>query len=164
MFSSWYSSHLHASIFHPPLTSSIVLFLYLFVLPYLLLSSPAPLISFPLPLFLPLSLPPDLYFNKLLRIMSTRCMMPAEYFCSGEIDKSQVRRNMQRLHHTPHLEQLISLFVQPCPPLYLDTTVSLHFLSSSLSRHQLLHPSIFTIPYLSLALLVPHQFTHLAQL
>jgi hypothetical protein len=96
--------------------------------------------------------------------MSTRCMMPAEYFCSGEIDKSQVRRNMQRLHHTPHLEQLISLFVQPCPPLYLETTVSLHFLSSSLSRHQLLHPSIFTIPYLSLALLVPHQFTHLAQL
>eukprot|EP00596_Hydrurales_sp_CCMP1899_P000286 CAMPEP_0119047596 /NCGR_PEP_ID=MMETSP1177-20130426/54054_1 /TAXON_ID=2985 /ORGANISM="Ochromonas sp, Strain CCMP1899" /LENGTH=969 /DNA_ID=CAMNT_0007022385 /DNA_START=511 /DNA_END=3419 /DNA_ORIENTATION=+ len=31
----------------------------------------------------------DPYFNKLLRIMSTRCMMPAQYFCSGEIDKSQ---------------------------------------------------------------------------
>jgi hypothetical protein len=84
--------------------------LYLFVLPYLLLSSPAPFFSYPLPLFLPLSLPPDPYFNKLLRIMSTRCMMPAEYFCSGEIDKSQVRRNMQRLHYIPHLKQLISLF------------------------------------------------------
>ena len=31
----------------------------------------------------------DAYFNKLLRIMSTRCMMPAQYFCSGEIPKEQ---------------------------------------------------------------------------
>ena len=29
----------------------------------------------------------DPYFNKLLRIMSTRCMKPAQYFCSGEIPK-----------------------------------------------------------------------------
>ncbi|CAM9803551.1 unnamed protein product [Scytosiphon promiscuus] len=26
----------------------------------------------------------DPYFNKLLRILSTRCMLPAQYFCSGE--------------------------------------------------------------------------------
>lgn len=26
----------------------------------------------------------DDYFNKLLRILSTRCMSPAQYFCSGE--------------------------------------------------------------------------------
>ncbi|CAM9455731.1 unnamed protein product [Pylaiella littoralis] len=26
----------------------------------------------------------DPYFNKLLRILTTRCMMPAQYFCSGE--------------------------------------------------------------------------------
>jgi len=26
----------------------------------------------------------DPYFNKLLRILSTRCMMPAQHFCSGE--------------------------------------------------------------------------------
>eukprot|EP00605_Chrysophyceae_sp_TOSAG23-4_P000450 GSChrysophyteH1.ASY1.ANO1.508.1 assembled CDS len=31
--------------------------------------------------------PNDAYFNKLLRIMSTRCMMPAQYFCSGEFPK-----------------------------------------------------------------------------
>jgi exosome complex exonuclease DIS3/RRP44 len=31
--------------------------------------------------------PNDPYFNKLLRILSTRCMMPAQYFCSGEIPK-----------------------------------------------------------------------------
>jgi len=31
----------------------------------------------------------DPYFNKLLRILSTRCMMPAQYFCSGELPKDQ---------------------------------------------------------------------------
>ena len=33
--------------------------------------------------------PEDPFFNKLLRILSTRCMMPAQYFCSGEIPKDQ---------------------------------------------------------------------------
>jgi exosome complex exonuclease DIS3/RRP44 len=31
----------------------------------------------------------DPFFNKLLRMLSTRCMMPAQYFCSGEIPKDQ---------------------------------------------------------------------------
>lgn len=31
--------------------------------------------------------PDDPYFNKLLRILSTRCMKPAQYFCSGEVPK-----------------------------------------------------------------------------
>ncbi|RYG67410.1 RNB domain-containing ribonuclease [archaeon] len=31
----------------------------------------------------------DPFFNKLLRIMSTRCMMPAQYFCSGELSKEE---------------------------------------------------------------------------
>lgn len=31
----------------------------------------------------------DPYFNKLLRMLSTRCMMPAQYFCSGEIPSDQ---------------------------------------------------------------------------
>jgi len=35
------------------------------------------------------SRPEDPYFNKLLRILSTRCMMPAQYFCSGEVPKDQ---------------------------------------------------------------------------
>lgn len=33
--------------------------------------------------------PDDPYFNKLLRILSTRCMMPAQYFCSGEMPRDQ---------------------------------------------------------------------------
>ncbi len=28
-------------------------------------------------------MPEDPYFNKLVRIMTTRCMMQAQYFCSG---------------------------------------------------------------------------------
>lgn len=31
----------------------------------------------------------DPFFNKLLRMLSTRCMMPAQYFCSGEVPKDQ---------------------------------------------------------------------------
>jgi exosome complex exonuclease DIS3/RRP44 len=34
-------------------------------------------------------MPEDPYFNKLLRIIATRCMMPAQYFCSGELAKEQ---------------------------------------------------------------------------
>jgi exosome complex exonuclease DIS3/RRP44 len=30
------------------------------------------------------TIPSEPYFNKLLRILSTRCMSPAQYFCSGE--------------------------------------------------------------------------------
>lgn len=33
--------------------------------------------------------PGDTNFNKLLRILSTRCMMPAQYFCSGDLPKDQ---------------------------------------------------------------------------
>ena len=31
----------------------------------------------------------DPYFNKLLRVLATRCMMPAQYFCSGEVPPDQ---------------------------------------------------------------------------
>jgi len=31
----------------------------------------------------------DPYFNKLMRVLSTRCMMPAQYFCSGEVPADQ---------------------------------------------------------------------------
>ncbi|CAM9627658.1 unnamed protein product, partial [Sphacelaria rigidula] len=31
----------------------------------------------------------DPYFNKLLRILSTRCMMPAQYFCSGQLAQDE---------------------------------------------------------------------------
>lgn len=33
--------------------------------------------------------PEDPSFNQLLRMLSTRCMMPAQYFCSGEVPKDQ---------------------------------------------------------------------------
>jgi exosome complex exonuclease DIS3/RRP44 len=31
----------------------------------------------------------DAYFNTLLRVLATRCMMPAQYLCSGEVSKEQ---------------------------------------------------------------------------
>lgn len=35
------------------------------------------------------ALPDDPYFNKLLRIMTTRCMMQAVYFCSGKVPENE---------------------------------------------------------------------------
>ena len=90
----------------------IVFIIFIFLLPY-------PSHSFLL----------DPYFNKLIRIMSTRCMMPAEYFCSGEIDKSQVS--------SIFLSLSVYLFVSFCPSLSLSLSNSAYLplitLSISLS-------------------------------
>lgn len=48
----------------------------------------------------------DPYFNKLLRILSTRCMMPAQYFCSGEIPQDQ-------WHHYGLATQVYTHFTSP---------------------------------------------------
>ena len=48
----------------------------------------------------------DPFFNKLLRILSTRCMMPAQYFCSGEIPKDQ-------WHHYGLATQVYTHFTSP---------------------------------------------------
>ena len=65
------------------------------------------------------SFPLDPYFNKLIRIMSTRCMMPAEYFCSGEIDKSQVSSIFLSL------SVCLSVFLSISPSLSLCLSLSL---------------------------------------
>jgi exosome complex exonuclease DIS3/RRP44 len=48
----------------------------------------------------------DPQFNKLLRILTTRCMTPAQYFCSGEISKDQ-------WHHYGLATQIYSHFTSP---------------------------------------------------
>ena len=92
----------------------------------------------------------DPYFNKLLRIMSTRCMMPAEYFCSGEIDKSQVRT-----HTHTHLSRLISS--HPTPSSF-SLSLSLH-LSSSLSLSSFFLPPPLQWHHYGLAAPVYTHFT-----
>jgi exoribonuclease R len=69
----------------------------------------------------------DPYFNKLLRILSTRCMMPAQYFCSGEIPKDQWR-------HYGLATQVYTHFTSPIRR-YADIIV-----------HRLLAASIGVIP------------------
>lgn len=48
----------------------------------------------------------DPYFNKLLRVLSTRCMMPAQYFCSGELPPDQ-------WHHYGLAAPIYSHFTSP---------------------------------------------------
>lgn len=48
----------------------------------------------------------DPFFNKLLRILSTRSMMPAQYFCSGDIPKDQ-------WHHYGLATQVYTHFTSP---------------------------------------------------
>lgn len=71
--------------------------------------------------------PEDPYFNKLLRILSTRCMMPAQYFCSGEIPKDQ-------WHHYGLAAPVYTHFTSPIRR-YADVLV-----------HRLLSASINVIP------------------
>ena len=69
----------------------------------------------------------DPYFNKLLRILSTRCMMPAQYFCSGELPKDQ-------WHHYGLAAPVYTHFTSPIRR-YADILV-----------HRLLAASIGVIP------------------
>lgn len=69
----------------------------------------------------------DPYFNKLLRMLSTRCMMPAQYFCSGEIPKDQ-------WHHYGLATQVYTHFTSPIRR-YADVLV-----------HRLLAAAIGVIP------------------
>lgn len=48
----------------------------------------------------------DTYFNKLLRILTTRCMKPAQYFCSGEMSS-------QFFHHYGLAAPVYTHFTSP---------------------------------------------------
>ena len=71
--------------------------------------------------------PSDPFFNKLLRILSTRCMMPAQYFCSGEIPTDQ-------WHHYGLAAPVYTHFTSPIRR-YADVVV-----------HRLLSAAIGVIP------------------
>lgn len=69
----------------------------------------------------------DPNFNKIIRILCTRCMMPAQYFCSGEIPKDQ-------WHHYGLAAPVYTHFTSPIRR-YADILV-----------HRLLAASIGVIP------------------
>lgn len=77
--------------------------------------------------------PEDPMFNKLLRMLATRCMMPAQYFCSGEISKDQ-------WHHYGLATQVYTHFTSPIRR-YADVMVH-RLLAASLAIEQL--PSEYT--------------------
>lgn len=70
----------------------------------------------------------DSMFNKLLRMLATRCMMPAQYFCSGEISKDQ-------WHHYGLATQVYTHFTSPIRR-YADVVVH-RLLAASLGIEQL---------------------------
>ncbi|KAI9907985.1 hypothetical protein PsorP6_002931 [Peronosclerospora sorghi] len=87
------------------------------------------------------------YFNKLLRILTTRCMMPASYFCSGEVAPpeyhhyglaapiythftSPIRRYADVVVH-----RLLGAAIGVTPlPTYLESKMHLHEISEQLNR------------------------------
>jgi exosome complex exonuclease DIS3/RRP44 len=75
----------------------------------------------------------DPMFNKLLRMLATRCMMPAQYFCSGEVSKDQ-------WHHYGLATQVYTHFTSPIRR-YADVVVH-RLLAASLGIEQL--PSEYT--------------------
>jgi len=89
----------------------------------------------------------DPYFNKLLRILSTRCMSPAQYFCSGEYRPqewhhyglaapvythftSPIRRYADVIVH-----RLLAAAIGVAPlPVHLSSKRYLHDLASNMNR------------------------------
>ena len=83
--------------------------------------------------------PADPYFNKLLRILSTRCMSPAQYFCSGDY-------RPQDWHHfglaTPvytHFTSPIRRYADVCVHRLLAASIGHSPLPLHLSSKSILH-------------------------
>ena len=92
----------------------------------------------------------DSYFNKMIRILTTRCMMPASYFCSGELAEeeyhhyglaapiythftSPIRRYADVVVH-----RLLAAAIGVCPlPAYIENKAALHDIAQNLNRRHL---------------------------
>ncbi|TDH71365.1 hypothetical protein CCR75_006597 [Bremia lactucae] len=87
------------------------------------------------------------YFNKLLRIMTTRCMMPASYFSSGEVAPSEFHHyglaapiythftSPIRRYADVVVHRLLAAAIGVAPlPHYLENKSHLHEISEQLNR------------------------------
>jgi exosome complex exonuclease DIS3/RRP44 len=89
----------------------------------------------------------DPYFNKLLRILSTRCMSPAQYFCSGEYKPTEWHHYGLAAPVYTHFTSPIRRYADVCVhrllaaaigveplPIHLSSKSYLHDLASNMNR------------------------------
>jgi len=89
----------------------------------------------------------DPYFNKLLRILSTRCMSPAQYFCSGEYKPMEWHHYGLAAPVYTHFTSPIRRYADVCVhrllaaaigveplPVHLSSKSYLHDLASNMNR------------------------------
>jgi exosome complex exonuclease DIS3/RRP44 len=89
----------------------------------------------------------DPYFNKLLRILSTRCMSPAQYFCSGEYKPTEWHHYGLAAPVYTHFTSPIRRYADVCVhrllaaaigvaplPIHLSSKTYLHDLAANMNR------------------------------
>lgn len=81
----------------------------------------------------------DPYFNKLLRILSTRCMSPAQYFCSGEYKPSEWHHYGLATHVYTHFTSPIRRYADICVHRLLAAAIGVEPLPNHLSSKSYLH-------------------------
>jgi len=79
------------------------------------------------------------YFNKLLRILSTRCMSPAQYFCSGEFRPMDWHHYGLAAPVYTHFTSPIRRYADVCVHRLLAAAINIAPLPSHLSSKSYLH-------------------------
>lgn len=83
--------------------------------------------------------PSDPYINKLLRILSTRCMSPAQYFCSGEFRPSEWQHYGLAAPVYTHFTSPIRRYADVCVHRLLAAAIGVAPLPRHLSSKSYLH-------------------------
>lgn len=81
----------------------------------------------------------DPYFNKLLRILSTRCMSPAQYFCSGEYKPTDWHHYGLAAPVYTHFTSPIRRYADVCVHRLLAAAIGVESLPVHLSSKSHLH-------------------------
>lgn len=81
----------------------------------------------------------DPYFNKLLRILSTRCMSPAQYFCSGEYKPTEWHHYGLAAPVYTHFTSPIRRYADVCVHRLLAAAIGVEPLPVHLSSKSYLH-------------------------
>jgi exosome complex exonuclease DIS3/RRP44 len=81
----------------------------------------------------------DPYFNKLLRILSTRCMSPAQYFCSGEYKATEWHHYGLAAPIYTHFTSPIRRYADVCVHRLLAAAIGVDPLPVHLSSKSYLH-------------------------